>query len=105
LGTKTVNGVTAQGTQTVLTIPAGQIGNQQAIVSTSTRWFSAELQVLVESTRSDPRMGTTTYELNNIQRGEPSPALFTVPSDYTLQQGRGEGGRRGMRPERSQRSN
>jgi hypothetical protein len=59
------------------------------------RWYSPDLQVLVKSTRTDPRFGTTTYTLSNIQRTEPAATLFTVPSDYTVQQG-GPGGRRGM---------
>jgi hypothetical protein len=42
---------------------------------------------VVKSTRTDPRFGTTTYTLSNIQRTEPAAALFTVPSDYTVQEG------------------
>jgi hypothetical protein len=51
----------------------------------SERWFSPELGVVVMSRRSDPRFGETTYRLQNIARGEPSPELFQVPSDYTIE--------------------
>jgi hypothetical protein len=44
---------------------------------------------MVLETRSDPRFGTTTFQLTNISRNEPDPSLFTVPSDFTLQQGKG----------------
>jgi hypothetical protein len=37
--------------------------------------------------RSDPRMGTTTFQLTNIQRQEPDASLFQVPPDYTVKQG------------------
>jgi hypothetical protein len=53
------------------------------------------LQVVVKSTRSDPRFGTTTYTLTNVQRTEPAATLFTVPTDYTVQQGGPRGGARG----------
>lgn len=85
LGSNTVNGVTAQGKRITHTIPAGQIGNAQPIVSTDEIWYSPDLQVVVSSTRNDPRMGTSVYALTNIQRTDPPATLFQVPSDYTIQ--------------------
>ncbi len=85
LGTKVVEGVQAEGTRTTLTIPAGQIGNQNPIQIVDEVWRSPELQVIVHSEHSDPRMGTSVYSLQNISRSDPSPTLFQVPADYTLQ--------------------
>jgi len=87
LGTQSVSGVNAEGTRITRTIPAGQIGNDKAIQIVSERWFSADLQMVVKSTHSDPRFGTSTYTLTNIQRSEPAAALFAVPSDYTVKEG------------------
>jgi hypothetical protein len=87
LGTQTINGVSAEGTRITHTIAAGQIGNDKPILIVFERWYSADLQVVVKSTRTDPRFGTTTYTLTNVMRTEPAAALFTVPSDYTVQQG------------------
>ena len=84
LGTKVVEGVQADGTRTTLTIPAGQIGNDNPIQIVDEVWRSPELQVIVHSEHSDPRMGTTVYSLQNISRSDPSPALFQVPADYTV---------------------
>ncbi len=84
LGMQTIEGVSAEGTRTTVTIPAGQIGNELPIVTVSERWYSPELQVTVMSTRSDPRTGTTTYKLTNINRSEPSPMQFQVPPEYTV---------------------
>ena len=53
----------------------------------SERWYSPDLQTVVKSTRSDPRFGTTTFSLTNIQKAEPAAALFTVPADYTVKAG------------------
>ena len=86
LGTKSINGVAAQGTRYTHTIPAGQIGNDKPIVITSERWYSPDLQIVLLSTRNDPRFGQTTYSITSLQRQEPPATLFTVPSDYTVQQ-------------------
>jgi hypothetical protein len=84
LGTQNVEGVTATGTRTTTTIPAGAIGNLQPIKVVAEQWFSADLQVLVLTKHSDPRSGDTTYRLMNIVRAEPDRSLFTVPPDYTI---------------------
>src|SRR6267154_3334865 len=98
LGTQAINGVNAEGTRITRTIPAGQIGNDKPIQIVFERWYSPDLQIVVKSTRTDPRFGTTTYALTNVQRAEPSAALFTVPSDYTVKEGgpAGPGHRRGL---------
>jgi hypothetical protein len=101
LGTQTINGISAQGTRYTHTIPAGQVGNANAITVVSEQWYSPDLQVVVKSTRSDPRTGQVTYTLTNIQRTEPPASLFTVPSDYTVKQAtahRGHGGPGGPPP-------
>ncbi len=97
LGTQTINGVVAEGTRITHTIPAGQIGNDKPLQVVSERWYSADLQIVLKSTRTDPRFGTTTYTVTNLQRTEPAASLFTVPADYTVQSGgRGPGGRAPM---------
>jgi hypothetical protein len=89
LGTKTISGVTVQGTETDRTIPAGQIGNAQPIVITSTRWYSPDLQIVIQSTRTDPRAGNSSYLLSDVSRAEPAATLFQLPSGLTQKQGRG----------------
>jgi hypothetical protein len=91
LGTQTINGVSAEGTRTTRIIPAGKIGNDRAINIVSERWYSPDLQIVVKSTHSDPREGTVTYTVSNIQKAEPAGTLFTVPSDYAVTAGRGFG--------------
>jgi len=91
LGSQFMEGVTAEGTRTTITIPAGQIGNELPIKVVSERWFSPELKVLVMSRQSDPRFGETTYRLTNITRAEPSPDLFEIPSDFKVLEPGGAG--------------
>lgn len=84
LGTQTIEGVSATGTRTTLTIPAGQIGNERPIEIVDERWFSKDLQAVVMTRHADPRSGETVYRLTNINRGEPDRSLFEVPADYQI---------------------
>jgi hypothetical protein len=95
LGTQVVNGVNAEGTRTTHTIAAGVIGNNNPIQVVSERWYAADLQTVIQSTRTDPRFGTTTFTLSNIQKAEPAATLFGVPADYTVQAGGPGHGHRG----------
>jgi len=85
LGTKEYEGVHAEGTRTIATIPAGAVGNVRPIEIVSERWYSPELRVVVYSRRADPRFGDTIYRLTNITRAEPDASLFEVPADYKLE--------------------
>jgi hypothetical protein len=88
LGAQIVQGVSAQGKRITRTIPAAQEGNDKEIDIVSETWYSPDLQVVVMSKTSDPRFGESLYQLNGILRAEPDPALFAVPADYTLREGR-----------------
>ena len=87
LGTRTIEGLKAQGTRTTTTIPAGAIGNVLPITIVSERWFSPELQMPVLISRRDPRSGETVYRLTNVARAEPAAFLFMVPPHYELKDG------------------
>ena len=78
------------------TIPAGAIGNLNVIVITSERWYSTALDLLLEETHTDPRFGTTTYQLSKIGQN-PASSLFTPGPSFTQVQGGGfgKGGQRG----------
>jgi len=86
LAPRQVEGVQATGKRTTRTIPAGAIGNERPIVTVSEEWRSPDLQVLVLTTTSDPRVGESVYRLQNVTRAEPAPSLFEVPSDFTVKE-------------------
>jgi hypothetical protein len=92
LGTQTINAVSATGTQLTETIPAGAIGNAQAIQVVRISWISTDLKVPVQIKTTDPRYGNTDMELTNIVQTEPNSSLFVVPAGYTTEQGGGPGG-------------
>jgi hypothetical protein len=86
LGSQTIEGVTAEGTRSTLTIPAGEIGNTLPLEIVDETWYSPELQITVMTRHRDPRSGETTYRLTNLSRSEPDRSLFEVPSDYTVRE-------------------
>jgi hypothetical protein len=84
LAAQSMHGIVASGTRVTRTIPAGTFGNTQAIETVRETWISDELKVPLMTKVTDPRIGTTVTELTNINRGDPDPSLFQVPSDYKL---------------------
>ena len=84
LGRQTIEGVPAYGTRTTMTIPAGQMGNEQPIQIVTERWYSPDLQTVVLTKHTDPRMGETVSKVTNISRSEPPSSLFEPPADYKV---------------------
>jgi len=112
LAARSMNGMLASGARVTHTIPAGTIGNSQAIETVRETWIADDLKVPLMTRMADPRTGTTTMELTNVNRSQPDPSLFQIPSDYTVKKamggpmggpmgGRGPGGR-GPGPARKQ---
>ena len=97
LGSKTLEGVVADGTRTTITIPAGQLGNEQPIQTVVETWYSPDLHATVLSRRSDPRSGETVTRYTNINRTEPAHSLFEVPADYKITDSEARGEKTGAR--------
>jgi hypothetical protein len=97
LGSQTINGIVAEGTRYTRTIPAGHMGNDKPVTIVNEEWYSPDLQMIVQSKRSDPFVGESTYNVTNIQRTAPNAALFAVPSDYTVQDAPAHMGKRAFR--------
>ncbi len=82
LGRQMMEGVMVEGTRETSTIPVGEIGNDRAIVSTTERWYSPELQMEIYTKTVDPQFGESSYRIGNLRRQEPDAALFRVPGDF-----------------------
>lgn len=85
LGQKEINGLSATGSRIVRTIPVGVLGNEKPITNTVEQWVSADLGMVVQFTETSSVGGSVTVTLNQVVRAEPDPALFTVPSNYKVQ--------------------
>jgi hypothetical protein len=84
LPAKIANGIRLRGLRTTSTIPAGTFANDHDLKIVNEQWYADDINVLMKSSNSDPRTGTTTYELTNVQQTRPDPSLFQVPAGFTL---------------------
>ncbi|WP_183108033.1 hypothetical protein [Massilia sp. Dwa41.01b] len=84
LGTRDFDGVKAEGKLRSYEIPAGEVGNRNPIIVADESWYAPDLQLTVYAKHSDPRSGDYVYRTEGLKRGEPDPALFTVPADYQV---------------------
>ena len=84
LGTRSIDGVLAEGSRHTITYPVGMMGNDREFSTTTESWTSPELRMMILSKSSDPRSGENTFRIANLSRTPPDPALFLVPSDYTI---------------------
>jgi hypothetical protein len=84
LGAQIIAGFEANGIRTTLTIPAGQVGNQNPLAIVTERWYSPDLEATVLAKRSDPRVGTSSYQFTAVQQIEPPASLFQIPSGYKV---------------------
>lgn len=84
LGTKNFFGMEVHGRRTTRTIPPGEEGNELALKIVDEEWRSTELGLMMQATHSDPRSGTSTWEVVELDREEPLAALFSPPEGYKL---------------------
>jgi hypothetical protein len=87
LGASNIAGVPVTGSKTTTVIPAGTMGNDRDITISDERWYSPDLKMNIMTKHSDPRMGETVFQVNNLTRSNPDPSLFQVPSDYQIKEG------------------
>jgi len=85
LGTKTIEGISVEGTRTTFDIPVGHLGNDKPIQVVHEKWFSPELQVVVMSRNVDPIAGEHIFKLVNLKRNEPAGELFAIPAGYKVE--------------------
>lgn len=85
LGTRTIEGVEAEGTRITVTLPAGHIGNEKPIVIVTERWTAKGLGVPVLVKHSDPRTGSVQLRLVGLQQKAPPAEDFLIPGDYKVE--------------------
>jgi hypothetical protein len=84
LGTTTILGIEAHGQRSTITTPAGAIGNDQPLVTTTENWSARGFPFPLRHVRDDPRQGKEYRELVKLDQGEPDPALFQPPEGYEI---------------------
>jgi hypothetical protein len=86
LGKRTQGLVSLVGKRVTGTIPAGKIGNPEAITMTTDVWIAPDLKLIVSEVEKNPLVGERTFDLTNIRSEEPEPSLFLVPDGYTVKE-------------------
>jgi hypothetical protein len=84
LGTRNLNGISAEGYRTTQVIPAGAQGNELPLKTTHEAWMSADTGLTLLVIEDDPRQGKSTFEYEDVTLREPDPALFKAPDGYKV---------------------
>jgi hypothetical protein len=82
LGIHDTGGVMAHGIREIQTIPADQSGTGKEIVITDEFWYSDDLRINVLIKHNDPRTGSLTMTVSQVNRNEPDPVLFVIPEGF-----------------------
>jgi hypothetical protein len=83
LGTRRMEGVDCHGTRDTQTIPADAIGGKELKLVDEV-WYSDDLRLNMLVIHDDPRTGEQTTTVTQVNRGEPDPAIFAIPTDYKV---------------------
>jgi hypothetical protein len=83
LGTRRMEGVDVHGTRDTQTIPAEANGGKEITV-VDEYWYSEDLRLNMLAIHKDPRTGEQTTTVTQVNRGEPDPAIFEIPSGYKV---------------------
>jgi hypothetical protein len=86
LGGRLINGVSAEGTRITRVIPFHDGRGPDIVSVEEERWVLPDLEITVlakDTTPTNPVEETTT-EIRELDRSEPDPALFEIPTDYKV---------------------
>jgi hypothetical protein len=84
LGSRRSGGIGTTGSRTTVTVSDKKFDHGRPFEVVEERWDSPDLNLLIESTYADPRIGMIQFQLTNISRVEPRSELLEVPADYTV---------------------
>jgi len=84
LGTTTIMGVEVRGNRLTQTTPAGAIGNDRPLVTTTDTWVAPNLGIALREVQDNPQMGKTTTEVQSLDLSQPVMATFQPPEGYAV---------------------
>jgi len=86
LPSRVIAGFPAKGFRFTRTIPASADGKRAEDTVVEEDWISEELSVVLEQRTDTQHSGTSTSTVSSVRQVEPDSSLFSIPSDYKLQQ-------------------
>ncbi|MBB6142679.1 hypothetical protein HNQ77_000617 [Silvibacterium bohemicum] len=84
LGYRTIAGLQVHGVSITQTLTAAESGTGQQVTVTNEYWYSEALRLNLVTKHNDPRTGSLTMTVTQIDRHEPSAALFGVRANYRM---------------------
>ena len=85
LGTKEMSGIKATGLRSTTNCPPGTYqANDRPLAITDETWKSADYNLTLLRTRTDPVGGGNTTAIEDFKAAEPDPALFRIPPEYRV---------------------
>jgi hypothetical protein len=83
LGNRKMEGIEVHGVRDTQTIPAEANGGKEITV-VDEYWYSEDLRLNMLAIHKDPRTGEQTTTVTQVDRSEPDPAIFEIPSGYKI---------------------
>ena len=84
LGTRMIEGFETIGSRDTTVVNAGVMGNDEPMKIVREFWHSAKLGINLLSILSDPRIGTQTFTLTDVEVTEPDPRFFELPESFQV---------------------
>jgi hypothetical protein len=84
LGTESMENAVVHGVRKTRTIPATASGTGKPVTVTDEYWYSEELHLNLLVKHDDPRTGQQTVAITQVNRSEPPPSTFEIPTDYKI---------------------
>lgn len=84
IGSRSIEGVVAEGKRNTYTVAERKDPHSQPLSVVHESWWCPELRIVVLETNDDPRSGAWKNELLNIIRGEPDVTEYRPPADYIV---------------------
>jgi hypothetical protein len=78
-----MEGVDVHGTRDTQTIPVEANGGKE-ITLIDEYWYSEDLRLNMLAIHKDPRTGEQTTTVTQLDRAEPDPTIFEIPSGYKI---------------------
>jgi hypothetical protein len=83
LGNRKMEGVDVHGIRVTQIIPAEANGGKE-VTLVDEYWYSEDLRLNMLAIHKDPRTGKQTTTVTRVDRSEPDPAIFEIPSGYKI---------------------
>jgi TonB family protein len=83
LGTRSIEGVSAEGRLQSTTVPTYKTDTSPIAITLET-WTSPELKILLFAKSVNPHLGTEETRMTNLSLSDPPPDMFRPPPDYAI---------------------